>query len=506
MEQASVDGVVGLTGSHGHRGGVARAVDVAVECGVAALALGRDAEARGHHLHRVGAGSHVKSVAAGTVGHGGGDDIAGGVFEVDGHTGNAGLAGTLHAVGVLVFEHEVTDVRLGHHHRHQAGIDREVGLTRRQRDAVGLAGDRVGVTVNGVGGVAIGVLGRQRVAAWGHELNQVGARHQVGEQVIAIDVGDLRAFGVAGGVQQHHSHARQACFSGVLDAIAVEVNPDSVTQAGVLVEARVDCGVVLACVEHHHVRHRAVAVGARTGVAVDLAGAGSIEAGRLAHHHLVVQARGQPHEGIAAVGVGDTGGDHLIRAGEEAVTVHVSHQLHRDTRDARLTGILHAVGVEVVPDEVTQLGGLGLDDQRLLVHAGGVDRVKNHAERLTSIRHETVIGQRQIHQLGDFGRVLRTHERGDGVGAHQAPDGTLHFAVGISRSRAGIEIQQPVDIVQIGRIAMELQAGLVGKGTQLIGGINVGGIAANHVDTDGAVQTPGVIDRAGVRRCCGARC
>ena len=337
----------------------------------------------------------------------GGDDqaVRAATDQGDRAPDDAGLAAVLLAVGVGVHPQPVADAR----ELDQPRVPAQVVLARDQRGHDGQAGGRVRVAVTGVHAL---VRGGEVVARRLDERHFVVTRHQVREPVVArvahAVVGRRRArHQRAVRAQQVHRHAVDAAGRAVvLLAVEVVVRPDVVAQAGVFVETRVDCLVVLTRRQHDHVRHQAIAVDVGGGTGIGLPWARCVETRRGAEQHLVVQPRSQAIEAVGTKGIGKRGGENFGWA-EASQAVHFSHQLDLDATDAKLARVLDSVAVEVVPDKVAQFGGLGLDDQRLVTAAVGVDRIENDAEGLANIGHITIIGQRQRNQVGDRDGILR---------------------------------------------------------------------------------------------------
>ena len=124
----------------------------------------------------------------------------------------------------------------------KAGVDRLIGLTRRQRYEVAEACDGVCITVDGILTVAKDVLRRKQRAGGGDELDLVVTRLQACELVKTMLDGrsaeivssDCARHQDAVFVVQLNDDVINADFAAVLQAIGVGVKPDIVAQLGAL--------------------------------------------------------------------------------------------------------------------------------------------------------------------------------------------------------------------------------------------------------------------------------
>ena len=193
-------------------------------------------------------------------------------------------------------------------------------------------------------------------------MDAVAAGNQVGEEVVAGVAADV--VGGGGGlddnacaVEQVDGDAVVAAGAVVLLAVAVAVEPDVVAEAGALVEAGVDAGVVLA-------RHDAVAAGQAggvVGVAVEqvvAADVGAAEQGAVAGdefddvvaRHEVVEVVAADRDEARAVG----GGGAAHQGAGEAVDAGV--EFDGDAGLAHFVAVSQAVAVGINPDAVADAG------------------------------------------------------------------------------------------------------------------------------------------------------
>ena len=339
------------------------------------------------------------------------------------------------------------------------GVDGCVVLARDQRHDLGLAGRDIGVGIDHVEAVGADVRRGEQGAGRLAELHLVlHPRRQAGESVDAVRASHRGCRGVADTVDQavgaaagqRHRLAGDARFAAILLAVAVGVDPQPVAQACRVVEAGIERAVVFAGSEHHDIRNERVAVGVRRCAAVRLARADGVKAGWEEEPHLVRQHRGQPHERVMTRGVCRCGGQQFVGVVEVAIAIDVAHQLHGGAGNACFVGVLHAVGVHVVPDVVAQLGCPGLDQDGLVVHRSG-KRIEHNANRLPGVRYVAVVGERRCGQRVDIGSGLRADVTGDRTPAQQLPHGTLDIAVS-STWVVRVIPQQPVDTVEIAEV------------------------------------------------------
>ena len=323
------------------------------------------------------------------------------LVEPHGHLIHAAVhARILRAVAVPVVEDRVAD--------HQRSRERvaEVGDTQspgrhRHGDRMG-RGQPVGVVGAGPG------AGGQR-SAGGHDRHRVaaavGADELEGAHRSGGRGGDHRAAGIA----KLHRDAGEpvlACFRRAA-AVAVEVVPERAADHRLEVVAEI--GVedrVAACrrivVERHDSRSVLVAV------AVSRAGTAAARQRGGRDGHGVVAAGRQSREQVEAVGVGDG------VAGHAGAVAQVDAGGRRDGEGhaghARLAGILHAVAVEVAPDEIADgSGGQHRGDVGAVLVVGAL------AGFIPGIGDGEGVG----HRGADVGRRLE-HVEGDGDHASAA--------------------------------------------------------------------------------------
>ena len=503
--------VLDAVAARGEHDGADDVVDGGVSASAASRILTVEVTRRLGLGHAVGARAQTgKLVEAGCVGHGAGADRVAqvvGAVQSDGDPGN-GRLGIAHAVVAHVLVDVAGQLGWHRHGRQYASVDGGVVLARGERDDLALAGDDIDV---GVGQHAAAVLHREhRACGLGEHHLVLSTRSQPGELVDAVRPGDGGCRGVANAVDhsvgsaadQGHGLATDADFARVLLAVAVRIQPQAVAQAGVFVEAGIDRAVVFTGCQHDHARQKSVTVGAGSRVAVDLLRAPCRVAERQGKPHLVGQRGRQPFEAVGTVGVGGGRGQNLVGTGEQAVAVQITHQINRGSSNARLTGVLYAVGVQVVPDKIAQLGGSGFNDQRLLMDSVH-QRIEHDTNDFARVRHVAVMCQGQGRERVDIGLVDGAEVRCFGVPilAHQLPDRALHFAKSDTRVCTGVVTEQPIDGVEV--IAKSVEADrrpAVVQNPQLVGGINRRRVSARNVDVCELVETPTVVEGARGRK------
>ena len=188
---------------------------------------------------------------------------------------------------------------------------------------------------------------RDGVTVRGRHGHGVGAGAQVAELIEAVAVGhgggDDRA-----ALQQVHRHGGNPRLADILDAVAVQVVPDKITDAAGAgdIKAEVDGRIgavvggqghvggaavtVVSRIAALHIRRRDITHGQRGFIHVD---------------HVI--ARAQAGELIKTKGIG--------RCGAQRLTTH--QQAHRHAGNPRLALILDTVAVQVVPDKVADAAG-----------------------------------------------------------------------------------------------------------------------------------------------------
>ena len=147
----------------------------------------------------------------------------------DGDTGQRWFTRAAHPVVAKVFIHIPRHAGIGRF-GHQAGVQRLVGLASGQCHHMAQAGQRVGVTVQRVLAVAVGIGGGE-VVGRGNELDLVVTRMQAGKLVEAmldcrsavVVAGDGAGNQLAGGVIQLHDHLVDPGLAAVLQAVAIAI-------------------------------------------------------------------------------------------------------------------------------------------------------------------------------------------------------------------------------------------------------------------------------------------
>ena len=366
-----------------------------------------------------------EGVIACAVSGGGADHIAAAIEKGDHHALDTGFARVLDAVVVEVLPHKVAQ---GSQRRVVADVPGEIVFASHQGGDAGLASGLACVAVFGV----IGTLIRRadhvaREGQWHADIVVAGL--EVGEQVVACGVRSGGADGDVAAVVEGDDHALNAGLASVLDAVAIEVEPNEVAEGSQR--------VVVTCV------HREVVVAsgkrdgdglarANVGIAILVVGS-SIGGGQQLGAHVEREAHGvvaglQISEQVVTGSIGGGG----AKRSASAVVKGDGHAL-----DAGFAGILHAIAIGIEPDEIAQSG------QRRVVtcvhgvvvfalRQGDVDRLAG-AERSIAIRciradlihwaeHESIVvqAQRELHGIGaglQASEVIVTGGVGD-RGAH----------------------------------------------------------------------------------------
>ena len=234
LEEAGVhvqEGVAGL--QHQERPAAGPRIRVAVGP-VAAAGVGPGEVIAGgrHEFDRIRAGRQIlEEVVAVGIGDRGPDELACTVVQVDGDIGEAGFAGFLDAVPVLVEPHGVAEAR----GLVETGVDAGVVLAIVEVNHRAPAGVRVDVAVEGFAGLVGSADGE---AVGNHDLDDVVTGLEVVEEVVAIGVGDRLGQGVAIRVKEVDPHPGDTRFrfagggGGILRAIGVAVVPHPVAERG----------------------------------------------------------------------------------------------------------------------------------------------------------------------------------------------------------------------------------------------------------------------------------
>ena len=313
-----------------------------------------------------------------------------------------------------------------------ARVPAQVGLAGLQ---VGGDGEAVGVGVR-IGGVVALVLRRERVACRSLEGHRVATRGQPVEQVVAIGIGALARDDVAIGIEQIDRDAGNTGLVGVLRAVAILVEPDLVADRGFTVQASIERDVALTGTDGDVVGHAVGRIDIRIGrvVTAGVLGGQHIAGRRLDGHRVGARCN---VEAVEAVAVGGGGVEHVAE--------RVLEQ-HGDTGNARLTCILHAVGVAVLPHPVTDMGRLGDDArvQRIVVLAVGQRDDLRLAGHRIRVRIERVVTALIL--PGEFValRQIREHDLVLGTDG-QAIEAIV--AVGIGGGLVGGVVGSPDDAI-----------------------------------------------------------
>ncbi len=314
-------------------------------------------------VHGVGAVGQVgEAVVAVGVGGGGGNDVAAGVIQHHGHTGEAaGFAANQRAVGVAVVPDRATDgVRAGG--VAVAEVLEQVNSTSGDRHRGGAVA--AAVRVDRVAQAGVG----QRTGLY---LDDIGGRGQPAEEVLAVFVGG--GDGNQGGAicsKQLDQHAFQA-FAGVKRAAGVAIQEDRIadqTLAGVMPGGGV-AEVLEQVAARGQVGHWAeigcagtVRVISRDQVAEDIVGV-------VDPHQVVLAAAGrQTAEQVLASGVGDVGSqdDFIVAIAEDivnavripgAIAVGILDQGHRHAGQAGFGRVDIAGAVRIQPQGVADRAG-----------------------------------------------------------------------------------------------------------------------------------------------------
>ncbi len=320
----------------------------------------------------VGAGRHVvEGVVAVGVGGGGLHHGAGAVLELNGHTGDGGVA---RVIVVHIFTHGAGD---GTGVGHDAGVPGQIGLAGNEHGLNSGAVQRIHIRVDAIGAGITGgeaIAGRQGGLV---ESEAVGAGLETGEEVVAVGIGGNRAIdGVSVGVKQTHLDALDTGFARILNAIAVHIEPHAIADLGSAVQTGVDAVVGLVGRDGDDGALAGTVHVAVDGVIGPDIGLGRGVAGRRNHGDEV--AARIDGEAVLAGGIGG-GGLHQIALGVTQLDGHATN--------ADLARVLQAVPVHVLPHGVADdsLGG------RRDVEGEGVGRqiqvVAAAAIRAASVAH-----------------------------------------------------------------------------------------------------------------------
>jgi len=274
--------------------------------------------------------------------------VAGRSAQGDGHARNTGFAGILYAVAVQIIPYKIAEAG----GLEKTSVPSQVIFTRNQAGVHGHKRHRIHIAVHGIVGAL--VFRCHRVAAWDRESDFIGTRFQIREEVQTARVGAHRLIdwcAVAGGAGQGRLNAGDTGFAHILKAIAVEVVPHIVAERSGLEEAGVHRAVVIVGDERviagHAGHFTRVAV---YGVIRALVGCGSTISGWFCESYFIstwfqvgeqVQAR--------SIGCGVQIDWLTIARGTAQVDGYAGN--------TRFAGILFAVAVQVVPNEIAEFGG-----------------------------------------------------------------------------------------------------------------------------------------------------
>ena len=198
-------------------------------------------------------------------------------------------------------------------------------------------------------------------AARQDNIDKITAGGKVAKAVNPTGVGGRGAQEIAATILQLDGHIDNARFTGFLDAIAVNVIPNPITQRAKLgrrcigrgwgggrcdrlIDPSVDVGNILARAQVDGIAHGIANVDVTIqvvirplGLGADLEAAGDDNPDR-------VTTGAQTGETIGAATIGGSGADQI------ASTIF---QLHDHIDNARFTTVLHPIAIEVIPDKIT---------------------------------------------------------------------------------------------------------------------------------------------------------
>ena len=286
-----------------------------------------------------------EAVVARAVGGGGANECPCIGVEVHDDALDAGFICGLRSIFVQVFPNKVPKGREG---GVVACVDGGVVFGDAEHNICGAASGLVGIAI-GIVCTLIWLREDATCAEAEREADAVGAGVQVVEDVVAGAICDRGADGCAAAVMEGHSDAFDAGFATILDAIAVEVFEDKVTQAGL--------GTDEACVESgvHFPGHQChVDRGARGGVGIAiqriiatcLVGGGEDAA--------ICKAGGEFDRvgaGLQFVEEVEAGAIRFSGADGGAAGIEEGHS---HIGDAWLSAVLLTIAVEVLPDVIAQ--------------------------------------------------------------------------------------------------------------------------------------------------------
>ena len=466
--QAGIEVLVVLAGGNGHQGALTRGVDVAVERIVATRILDRAQIAwRRDDGDGIGAGIDAEIVIAGGIRDGRADHAAGCIFQLHRDAADARFARILHAVQVGVMPDAVAQRgRQGHDARIQAMVAVAGSEQHLRRLAVDGAGVGIALLIAALVLARQGITGRQAGLV---ELDAVGARLQIREQIIAIRIRDKRAAdGVARRIEQSHFDAGHARFTRILHAVFVGIEPHAVAQLGGAVQARVQARIGLARRQGdgRHVTGRIdIAILGRVATLV-----GRCRRVAIRRHDGDGIRAGIDIEVVTTIRIG--GGRCHHRAG-------AVFQLHHDIGDASLARILHAVGILVFPDEVAQVGHRYVEGQvmrhqaQVLRVATGSAAVIAHLEAQIEIaghglaRHEDQVARADIID-GDF----RADRDGHAVEQDLPCRGGIGDDDGLEAVVLDVVVEAEIAFAEHDAGAIDQVEGLVGRIGRVVDGID----------------------------------
>ncbi len=318
--------------------GIRIAVDGIITTGVGS---GEDGAVGQSETNGIAASNQLcEEIVAGGVSGIGGHCSALRIIESDDDAGHAGLAGILETVLIEV----VPDQIAGAGGLEDARIRGADVVAAGEGESTGAAGDTVGIAVRGI----IAGIGRAEDKACGQqEADLIGSGQKVVEEIEAVGLGAGAANKSIGTIVDQHGDTGDAGLAGILDAVAVDIDPDAVADRGGLEDASIEIKAILANSEGHLLGFPCREVGITVGgVIAALIDQGEFKIGRGDELNLI-GARLEVGEVIEAVVIGGSCCD--LDAG-------VVEQTHRYTQDTGFAALLDAIMIAVIPDIIAQCG------------------------------------------------------------------------------------------------------------------------------------------------------
>ena len=237
----------------------------------------------------------------------------------------------------------------------QAGEGRGVGRVNVQ--IVGASGQRedrrdarrwVGVAIQRIVAALVGLAKHIARLRAQREADTVVAGLEIAEDIVAFAIGHRGADRCAAAVEQGHGHTCNAGLASVLDAIAVEVEPDEVTHR---CERRDVACIQVGVHFSGSQRDGGGASGADIGIAVR--GGRALGSGR---QHITVLTGWEAHAVLAGLEIGEgveaLAIRHIGANGSAGAVVERDWHAH----EAGFASVLNAIAVHVHPDEVADAG------------------------------------------------------------------------------------------------------------------------------------------------------